>query len=110
VDTQLDLDSVFGALSNHLRRDILRRAATGEQTSGRLAQVYGITLAAVAKHFGVLERAGLIRMEKRGKERFARLAPATIRDAAAYLAYYEQFWNSHLDRLEAHLEKNHGTD
>jgi len=105
VERSLDLNDVFGALANHYRRDILRPAASAEQTSSRLAQVYGITIAAVAKHLGVLEKAGLIRTEKRGKERFARLAPAGLKDAAAYLAYYEQFWNHQLDSLEAHLAR-----
>lgn len=106
VEHQFRLDSIFGALSNHYRRDILRRAAAAEQTSGRLAQIYGITLAAVAKHFMVLEKAGLIRTEKRGKERYARLAPEAVREAAAHLAFYEKFWSTSLDRLEAHLEEN----
>jgi DNA-binding transcriptional ArsR family regulator len=104
VVEHIHLDNVFGALANHYRRDILRRASGGEQTSGRLAHVYGITLAAVAKHFAVLERAGLIQTEKRGKERFARLAPNALKDASAYLAFYERHWQSQLDRLEAHLE------
>lgn len=106
VEQHLRLDDVFGALANQYRRDILRRAASAEQTSGKLAQIYGITLAAVAKHFGVLERAGLIKTEKRGKERYARLAPEAIREAAAHLAFYERYWTSSIDRLEAHLEKN----
>ena len=97
---------MFFALANQYRRDILRRTATSEQTSGKLAGIYGITLAAVAKHFGILERAGLIRTEKRGKERFATLVPSALRDASAYLDYYERFWNSHLDSLEAHLERS----
>jgi DNA-binding transcriptional ArsR family regulator len=108
VERTLDLDNVFSALANQYRRDILRRAATAEQTSGRLSQIYGITIAAVAKHFGVLEHAGLIRTEKRGKERFARLAPAGLKDAAGYLDYYERFWNGQLDALEAHLERTIG--
>jgi len=103
VERYGELDTVFGALANQYRRDILRRAATAEQTSGRLAQVYGITIAAVVKHLGVLEKAGLIRTEKRGKERFARLVPGGLKDAVSYLDYYEKFWNSHLDSLEAHL-------
>lgn len=100
------LDAIFGALSNQYRRDILRRASMQEQTSAKLAEVYGLTVAAVVKHFGVLESAGLIRTEKRGKERFARLAPETVREAAQHLAYYEKFWTGALDRLEAHLEAN----
>ena len=103
VEQSLSLDNVFQALSNEYRRDILRRVASAEQTAGRLAQAYGLTLAAVAKHFSVLERAGLVLTEKRGKERFARLAPTGLRDATQWLSYYEAYWNGQLDSLERHL-------
>lgn len=99
------LDNVFGALSNQHRRDILRRVTKKEETATSLARIYGITLAAVAKHFGVLENAGLIQTEKRGKERFATLAPGGFRDAKEYLAFYERYWNGQLDALEAFFEE-----
>lgn len=99
------LDNVFRALANHHRRDILMRASKEEQTAGKLAKTYGITLAAVGKHFGVLEHAGLILTEKRGKERFARLHTKGLREASQFLAYYESYWNTQLDQLEQHLKE-----
>ena len=107
VEQVLKLDSVFQALSNGHRRDILRRVSRTEQTAGRLAQTYGLTLAAVAKHFAILERAGLVLTEKRGKERFARLAPTGFQDATQWLSYYESYWNGQLDSLERHLGVSH---
>ncbi|MBX3095422.1 MAG: helix-turn-helix transcriptional regulator [Fimbriimonadaceae bacterium] len=100
------LDNVFGALSNQYRRDILRRVTKAPETASSLAKVYGMTIAAVAKHFRVLERAGLIQTRKEGKERLATLAPAGFRDAQAYLDYYERYWNRQLDQLESFLKEN----
>src|SRR5450432_1365172 len=103
---ELTLDNVFGALSNEHRRDILHRCATGEQTASKLCKLYGLTLAAVAKHITVLERAGLVITRKRGKERLATLAPGAVREAQTYLKDLEAYWTSQLDSLEAHLERN----
>jgi predicted transcriptional regulator len=103
---ELSLDNVFGALANKHRRDILRRCAFKEQSASRLCNLYGITLAAVAKHITVLERAGLIVTRKQGKERLASLDPGAVRDAQIYLNDIEAFWTSQLDSLEAHLESN----
>lgn len=103
---ELRLDDVFGALSNKHRRDILRRCAFEEQSASRLCNLYGITLAAVAKHITVLERAGLIVTRKRGKERLASLDAGAVKEAQMYLKDLEAFWASQLDSLEAHLERH----
>lgn len=103
---ELTLNHLFGALANEHRRDILRRCGQGEQTAGRLAGVYGMTLAAVAKHIGVLERAGLVVTEKVGTERRTRLSRPGLAAATDYLHDLEAYWNSQLDNLEAHLEAN----
>ena len=107
VEQAVELDFVFQALANHYRRDILRRTATAEQTAKTLANLYGLTIAAITKHFGVLERAGLIQTEKRGKERFAKLSTTGFMNATEWLHYYEQFWNDQLDSLSQHLEATH---
>lgn len=104
VEQALDLDNIFHALANQYRRDILKRASSQEQTAKALANLYGLTIAAITKHFGVLEQAGLIQTEKRGKERFARLSNVGFMSATEWLNYYDQFWNDHLDSLTRHLE------
>jgi DNA-binding transcriptional ArsR family regulator len=104
VEQALELDSVFQALANHYRRDILHRVSNHEQTAKNLASIYGLTIAAITKHFGVLERAGLIKTEKRGKERFAQLSTSGLMTATEWLHYYERFWNQQLDSLAQHLE------
>jgi DNA-binding transcriptional ArsR family regulator len=98
------LDSVFHALADTTRRSILRDIVRREQTVGELARPYQMSLAAVSKHLDVLERASLIRRERKGSCRMVRLNPKPLHTAQQWLAYYEQFWNANLDRLQDLLE------
>ncbi|HLP00043.1 MAG TPA: helix-turn-helix domain-containing protein [Fimbriimonas sp.] len=98
------LDNVFGALSHSCRRDVLAQATKGPVTVSFLAERHRMTLAGILKHLGILERASLIKTEKRGKERYVSLAKAGFTDAADYLSYYEKFWNQQLDSLANFLE------
>jgi DNA-binding transcriptional ArsR family regulator len=98
------LDSIFHALADSTRRAILRDISRSEKTVGEIAQPYSMSLAAVSKHLDVLERASLIRRERRGNCRMVRLNPKPLHAAQAWLAFYEAFWSSSLDRLQRHLE------
>ncbi len=81
--TDDEVDRLFHALSDATRRDILRRCIRGEPSVSRLADVYPMSFAAVQKHVAVLERAGLVTKERRGREQReqadqqAHLAPST---------------------------------
>ena len=103
------LDSVFHALADATRRAILRDVTRREKTVGEIAQPYSMSLAAVSKHLDVLERASLIRRERRGSCRMVRLNPSRLRAAQDWLAFYEAFWTTSLDRLQEHLESNQPT-
>lgn len=95
------LDRVFHALSDPTRRAILDRLAEGEATVSHLSEPFPITLAAVSKHLGVLERAGLVTREARGRERVCRINPAALADAHVWLDFHERFWRARLDALDA---------
>ncbi len=105
VELALDLDLIFGSLSHHIRRDILKRASDTkrEMSVGELAKPYGLSLAAISKHLKVLEHAKLIIKKKRGKEHVVSLSPAAFQNAASYLKEYEKIWNDRLDSLERYL-------
>jgi DNA-binding transcriptional ArsR family regulator len=94
------LDSVFHALGDATRRQMLRDLADGERTVGQLAQPFSISLAAASKHIKALENAGLIRREVRGRTHLCRLEPGPLERAHEWLNYYERYWNDRLDRLE----------
>ncbi|WP_353062905.1 metalloregulator ArsR/SmtB family transcription factor [Tunturibacter psychrotolerans] len=98
------LDSVFHALSDATRRAILRDVSREARTVGQIAEPYNMSLAAVSKHLQVLERADLIRREKKGNFRMVQLNADNLRAAQEWLAYYETFWTGQLDALQNYLE------
>lgn len=54
------LDRVFAALADPIRRDLVARLCDGDATVTALARPYGVSLQAVSKHVKVLEAAGLV--------------------------------------------------
>lgn len=99
------LDTVFHALGDATRRQMLRDLADGERTVGQLAQPYAISLAAASKHIQALERAGLIRREIRGRTHLCRLDPGPLASAHDWLEFYRRFWTNRLDALERLLRE-----
>jgi DNA-binding transcriptional ArsR family regulator len=99
------LDSIFQALADPTRRDMLRSLAFQERTVTELAAPFEMSLAAASKHVKVLERAGLVRRTVRGRTHVCRLAPEALADAHEWLSFYSRFWNERLDALERELRK-----
>jgi DNA-binding transcriptional ArsR family regulator len=94
------MNSVFHALGDATRRKMLRDLARGERTVSELAEPFEMSLAAASKHIRVLEHAGLIRREVRGRTHICRLDPGPLASAHEWLSFYERFWTSRLDELE----------
>jgi len=94
------MNSVFHALGDATRRKMLRDLASGERTVSELARPFAMSLAAASKHIRVLEGAGLIRREVRGRTHLCRLEPGPLASAHEWLGFYERFWNRRLDILE----------
>ncbi|WP_238474849.1 metalloregulator ArsR/SmtB family transcription factor [Azospirillum cavernae] len=91
---------MFQALSDSTRRQMLRELADGERTVGQLAEPFAMSLAAASKHIKVLESAGLIRREVRGRTHLCRLDPSPLSNAQRWLASYEAFWTDRLSVLD----------
>src|SRR6516165_5104203 len=101
----LQLSHIFHALSDATRRRMLLELASGERTVGQLAEPFAMSLAAASKHIKVLEGAGLIRREVRGRAHFCRLVPGPLASAHQWLSFYECFWTSRLDLLDRLLRE-----
>lgn len=99
------LDALFHALGDATRRQMLRSLAEGERTVGQLAQPFAISLAAASKHIKVLESAGLIRREVRGRTHLCRLEPGPLASAHEWLSFYERFWTDRLAVLDRLLRQ-----
>lgn len=98
------LDLAFYALSDPTRRAVVSRLADGEAPVSVLAEPFDMALPSFAQHLRVLEDAGLITTEKRGRSRWCRLARPRIDEAADWLETERRRWADRLDRLEAYLD------
>ncbi|HXZ01433.1 MAG TPA: metalloregulator ArsR/SmtB family transcription factor [Stellaceae bacterium] len=99
------LDRTFAALADPTRRAILARLALGEASVGALAAPFRMSLPAISKHLKVLESAGLLLREKRGREHRCRLDPAPLQRGRAWLDEIRLFWDARLDALADFLEE-----
>ena len=100
VDQRVDADRVFGALADPTRRDILSRVLRSESSVSALAERYAMSFAAVQKHVAVLEKAGLVTKQTRGRERMVRGEVRTVQAVAKLLDRYEEIWRGRLARID----------
>ena len=100
------LDTIFHALSDATRRGMLASLALGEKSVGELAEPFAMSFAGASKHVKVLEEAGLIRREVRGRTHVCSLEPGPLASADQWLRHYERFWTGRLDALEQLLRED----
>jgi DNA-binding transcriptional ArsR family regulator len=74
-----DDEAVWRALADPTRRAILDHLRERAMTTGELTECFTVTRFAVMKHLKVLVQAGLVLVERRGRERFNHLNPVPIR-------------------------------
>lgn len=99
-----NLDTLFGALSEPVRRSVVRTLANGERTVSQLAEPHKMTMAAVMKHISILEKAGLVKTEKRGRIRYCRLQVEPFDYVQEWLTDTTAFWNRRLSALARFVE------
>ena len=104
--TEAELTRTLGALADPTRRAILNTLRRGRMRVTEVAEPFDLSLNAVSKHIAVLERAGLIEREVRGREHFLTLNPAPLDAAGAWIEETARFWSERLNNLERVLEKS----
>lgn len=113
-DSSEQLNIVFFALADPTRRAILARLTYGEASGTELARPFSISVPAISKHLRVLEHAELILHRKEGRTHLFRLAARPMKEAAAWLEHYRQFWEAQFDSLDTYLqvtpEEEHNPD
>jgi DNA-binding transcriptional ArsR family regulator len=99
----------FDVLGDPVRRRILELLADGERTAGAIAAViraeFGISQPAVSQHLRVLRESGFITVRAEGARRLYTVAPAPLREVAAWLERFQGFWGQHLDALATELAR-----
>ena len=105
-----DFDRMFGALADHTRRDIVRRAINDEEGIVELAGHYPMSFAAVQKHIAILERAGLVTKERVGRRKVVRTNLEQLLVVRRLLDQYEELWRGRMDRMAELISETKETD
>lgn len=108
VQYSTQLDTAFAAIADGTRRWVLERLGRGDASISDLAAACDMTLTGMKKHVQVLEDAGLVTTEKRGRVRHCRLGPRRLEEETAWIAQYRRMLEARYDRLEAFLERTRG--
>lgn len=100
------MDGAFRALADPTRRAIVERLSRGPASVSDLADPLPMSLPAVHQHLQVLEEAGLMTWEKKGRVRWCRLDAKGLGAAENWINERRRLWEKRLDALEAHLAKD----
>lgn len=99
------LSTTLAALADPTRRAVLARLALGEASVSELAKPFKITVRAVSKHIGVLEKAGLVSRGRDAQRRPSRIRLAPLRAVSDWLEDYRRLWEGRLDNIETVLDR-----
>lgn len=111
IPTVRNAAPVFAALGDDTRLELLRRLSAGPQLSiSRLAEGSPLTRQAITKHLRVLQRAGLVRHVRRGRETLFEFQPTSLSCARHALDAISQQWDDALGRLKAFVETDTPTE
>jgi len=104
-DESQNLDQVFSALADPVRRSILKRLDGEDLLVSELAKPFQISLQAVSRHIQVLVRAGLVTQHRTGRISRCRLDAGPIFEAALWVNRYSKYWQGQFDTLAAWLDQ-----
>ncbi len=99
----MNLDDTLIALADETRRSILQRLSASEARVTEVAAPFDISLNSVSKHIRILERAGLVRRQVRGRDHYLALDPQPLDELTRWMLQAREFWSGRLDHLEAAL-------
>src|SRR3954468_18345162 len=94
------LDETFAALSDSTRRGVLLQLGRGDTSITKLAEQFHMSLTGMKKHVGILEQAGLVETEKKGRVRTCKLGSCRLDAETAWIESYKGLWNRRFDALE----------
>lgn len=82
---------------------MLERLRGGAARISDLAEPLPMSFAAASRHVAVLEQAGLVTREVRGREHWLQARSAGLEVAEDWIAEQTRFWRTRADALAGHL-------
>ena len=98
--SKVRLDKTFAALSDSTRRGVLLQLGRGDASITKLSEQFHMSLTGMKKHVGILEHAGLVKTEKKGRVRICRLGPSRLDSEMTWIERYKGIWDRRFDALE----------
>ena len=100
------IEGIFHALGDPMRRALLDRLSRGPMSVSHLAEPFDVTLTAIGQHLQILQENGLVHTEKVGRVRTCRIEPAGFDVLEKWIRDHRTQWERSLDRLGALLEED----
>ena len=105
VQYERDLDAAFAALADGTRRGVLEQLGRSESSITDLADRFHMTLTGMRKHVGILEHAGLVTTEKRGRVRYCRVGARRLDEVEAWIERYHRLWDERFHELDLVIDE-----
>lgn len=99
------MDRTYGALAHPTRRGLLELLKSGPMRVTDVAAPFDVSLAAISKHIGALETAGVVKRTIEGRDHLISLDPVNLYEARRWIDGYRVFWEGRLDALEVLLRQ-----
>jgi len=99
------LDRAYAALADPTRRALIVALRSGDARITDLAEPLPMSFAAVSRHIGVLEAAGLVRRDVRGREHWLTVRPDGLRAAEEWISEQTEFWEQRADALARRIAR-----
>ena len=100
------MTSVFEAISDPTRRQIVELVATRELPAGDIAGAFAVSRPAISRHLRVLREAGVLAARGDGQRRLYRLEPKALDELDQWIEKTRSFWANHLGELDDHLNRS----
>ena len=103
--TRRKQETVFRAIADPTRREILSLLRSGRRTVGEIAGNFRTSRPAISKHLRLLRSAGLVASRRDGTSRICELNAKPLLAVSDWLHDYSAFWDESLHNLKNHVEK-----
>jgi len=96
---------VLQALADPTRRAVFERLVPSDLTVSEITGGLNVSQPAVSQHLAALRRAGLVSARRAGRFVYYRAEPAGLQPLVDWIAQYQTFWQTRIERLNTVLQE-----
>jgi DNA-binding transcriptional ArsR family regulator len=96
--------SVYEAIADPTRRQIIDLVSAGEMPAGEIALAFDVSRPAISRHLRVLRESGLLTARGEGQRRLYRLDPSALSELESWIDQTRLSWSTRLSALDDHLK------